>query len=67
MATPNCDSCGQPMELSVRLQDGKNIKGLKYRRRRFYCSICNIYHTIYCDGYGDKQQVIDAVNEAKNI
>jgi len=67
MSKPICDSCNQEMELSKRLQDGTNIKGQKYRRRRYHCDICDIYHTMYCDGQGDKQAVINAVNESKEL
>ena len=67
MSIPICDSCNQEMSLSKTLQNGINIKGQKYRRRRYYCDICAIYHTMYCDGQGDKQQVINAVNEAKGL
>lgn len=65
--TPECDSCGQEMVLQQRLQNGKNKTGLQYRRRRYYCSLCDIYHTMYCDGQGDAEQVHEALEEAKKL
>jgi hypothetical protein len=45
-----CDSCNQPMEMVERLSNGKNRRGHSYRRRRFHCYICDIYHMEYADG-----------------
>lgn len=67
MGVPTCDSCNQEMELEKRLKDGKNIKGQKYRRRRYYCYLCKIHHTMYCEGSGDKEATRQAVIEAKKM
>lgn len=64
--TPKCDSCNEPMELDKRLQNGKSKDG-NYRRRRYKCSICDIYYTMYKNGEGDKARTREAVEKSKQI
>ena len=67
MDNPECDSCNQPMNLVKRLNNGQNKSGLKYRRRRYHCPICDIYHTMYCDGSGDDAHVAEAIKDSDKI
>lgn len=50
-----CDSCNQPMKLLKRTTVlSATIKNKKFRKRRFWCNICDIGKTIYADGHFDE-------------
>lgn len=54
------------MQLAEKLPNGRGKDG-QYRRRRFHCDICDIYHTVYADGKGDEARMRAAVEEAKKV
>lgn len=65
MNNPICDSCGEEMEFSKRLSNGRSKAMFQYRRIRYYCPICDVYHTQYMDGSIDEDNVSSAVDQAK--
>ena len=55
MKSFNCDSCGQEMKLQKNF--GAKPRGEKrkiYRVRCFHCELCNIFKTIFADGFKDE-------------
>lgn len=62
---PNCIDCGQPMQLDKKvMHKGKRNK---YRIRRFSCSLCDTHETVYADGYRDKANMREAVEEGSEL
>jgi hypothetical protein len=61
-----CDSCSQPMKLITVLPKHKGKSGY-YRRRRYYCDLCNITKLINACGAYDEhlsgELAVNAVNK----
>lgn len=63
---PNCDCCGQEMKLAK--AGHVNVDRGVCRIRRFYCSLCDIYKTIYANGsYDDDIMPYIAVKDQQKL
>jgi transcription elongation factor Elf1 len=54
----NCPQCSCEMTIDKKFETKpRGVKKKKYRVRRFYCKICDIYETIFADGFKELQKV----------
>ena len=65
---PKCQECKQEMILDKDFGvKQRGPKKLRYRVKRYFCELCELYHTQFADGTYDDEMVQETIKKASKI